>query len=1234
MFRNNNNRQPRRSQRNPPRRAPQPQRNQPRTDAALTRQVQALTSAVQRLVVANARKPAATPRQNPVKQPVQPTQRPMPRPKPRAAVTPKRKPGKRERTALRLQADRVFPIVNDQQATVGYAVALEGQIMKPLHVKGTIDHPLLSTLKFTKSTSFDMEYAPLPASMRSDAFNYTSEHPDGFYSWVHGAVQCTNGRFSIPTGAGGPGDSGRPILDNTGKVVALVLGGANEGTRTSLSVVTWNKSGTASKTTPDDTVEWSAIVTTLCVLGNVTFPCTTPPICFDTSPGDTLGMLEDNVDHPNYYDLMHAVLDCTHLTAARSKRSAPGTNGFRLATPYVGRCSACANGSSCFSPVKIEAAWASPHTPVLKLQLSALFGINAAGKTNSTAMSYVSPSDHQIKTTSISEFSVSTSGPCVVTATRGFYVLAQCPPGDVITASLLGHFCTIEFDHVRPFLGNEEFASAPLHGTRRRCLSYDATSTESDTEITLHRARPQAISSLLSVVNGTVQIDVPANKTVNYECLCDFLYSGFARTTSPLPGCTKVTQCAASLNDETRWVPDTDDFIRHTDHTPRGKVAVPFPLQESECLVPLARAPTLRYSRNAIELTLVTTRRALLTSRQLGADPNSTSEWITTSTRRTLYLPAEGLEYTWGNNDPVRVWPQASAAGNAHGYPHELVAYHYSRAPFFTVTVLVVIVVLLAASSAFCCYKWSSLRSLIRSPYALAPNAAVPLCLTLLCCVRQAKADSYLDATTYLWNNYQPLFWAQLAIPTASIFLLLKCCSLTVAFLAVAGAALPLASAHEHVANVPNSPLLSYKALVDRPGYTPLPVELRVVDSRIQPTTLTHYYTCAYRTKVPSPKVKCCGSLQCGSSPLPDYRCQVFTGVYPFMWGGAQCFCDSENTQMSEAYVDADPSCKADHAVALSTQNPVVRATLLVRVGNTSATVDVYVNGVSPGYTNGAKIIAGPLAAPWSPFADRLIVYKDRVYNYAFPEYGAGTPGSLGDLQLPNLLSKEFFANTGLVLNRPDTSSLHVPYTQVPSGFVAWRDQHLPDLQQTAPYGCSILSNPLQAVNCSVGNIPVSIDIPEAAFTRSYDAPSVSSLKCTAIECVHSAGYGGLFRLDYVGDKPGTCSLHSHNDAVLLKDSLITVNSTGTFTGLFSTSSPEVKFRVSLCSAEAVCRATCKPPLDHASPHPHLTSQTFDSAISSSGWTWLFTLFGGSLSLLTVGACIAVAIVLVNCVRR
>lgn len=1247
MFRNQNSRNgPQRSGRRadqaPSRRQPRPS-NQPGRkrhtqpqNRSLVDQVQALTSAVRRLVVTREPAPAPQRKPRPTNRPANPakrTQAPKPS-QPRAGVL-KSKPGKRERTALRLQADRVFPIVDESKRTVGYAVALEGKIMKPLHVKGTIDHPTLASLKFTKSTSFDMEYAPLPTSMRSDAFAYTSKHPDGFYSWVHGAVQCTNGRFSIPTGAGGPGDSGRPILDNTGKVVAIVLGGANEGSRTALSVVTWNQSGTATRTVPDDTVEWSAVVTAMCFLGNITFPCTAPPFCFTDSPDTTLDVLEAHVDHPNYFDMMYHMLGC-QVSARRAKRQTSLTqNEYRLAAPYAGRCPACATGSECFSPVKIERVWGSPETSSLRIQFSAIAGINAKGTPDPALVTYASPSDHRPISANLSEITVSTGSKCVVTAAYGYFILANCPPGDILTVSLKEHMCTIEYVHSKPDVGYEEFAATPIHGTSMRCMAFNTSRLTSATHLTLHRTKPQSETSLISAVNSTVTITVPTNSTVDYECNCAGAFlSGFLRTTTKIQGCTVANQCIAALTARTRWTPNTDDFIRHTDHSPRGKTHVPYPIEQSLCTVPLARLPAARYSHDSVELTLVTNRRVLLTSRQLGLEPNATAEWINSSTRRTFKLPSEGLEYTWGNNEPIRLWPQGSASGDAHGYPHEAIAYHYSRAPVHTIAILSVLAFVIIASAIFCACKWRSLRSALRSPYALAPNATVPLCLTLLCCVRQAKAATYFEASTYLWDNYPPMFWAQLAIPMASIFLLLKCCSLTFTFLAVAGALLPAISAHEHVANVPNSPLLSYKALVDRPGFSPLPLELKVVSSSIQPTLTRHYVTCRYHTVVPSPKVKCCGTLQCGTSTLPDYRCQAFAGVYPFMWGGAQCFCESENTQLSEVYLQADSSCPEDYASAYSILNPTTQVTLRLTVGTSTSETTVYANGVSPGFAGPAKVLAGPLSTSWSPFDSKVVIYNRQVFNYDFPEYGAGTPGTFGDIQLPALDSKDFYANTGIVLNRPDASSLHVPYTQTPSGFEYWRANRGMDLNKTAPYGCLITPSPLRAVNCSYGFIPVSVDIPDSAFTRIEDVPAVSGLKCQIIDCVHSAGFGGLLRLDFSADRAGSCGLHSHDASALLKDSLIPVNSSGSYVGRFSTASPQAEFEVTLCSARAPCKAPCRPPIEHVAPHPHLASQTFQSSISPTGWAWLFSLLGGGISLTTLGLLAALILSIVNCTRR
>nr|8IHP_C Chain C, Capsid protein [Semliki Forest virus]8IHP_F Chain F, Capsid protein [Semliki Forest virus]8IHP_I Chain I, Capsid protein [Semliki Forest virus]8IHP_L Chain L, Capsid protein [Semliki Forest virus] len=162
--------------------------------------------------------------------------------------------GKRERMCMKIENDCIFEVKHEGKVT-GYACLVGDKVMKPAHVKGVIDNADLAKLAFKKSSKYDLECAQIPVHMRSDASKYTHEKPEGHYNWHHGAVQYSGGRFTIPTGAGKPGDSGRPIFDNKGRVVAIVLGGANEGSRTALSVVTWNKD-MVTRVTPEGSEEW------------------------------------------------------------------------------------------------------------------------------------------------------------------------------------------------------------------------------------------------------------------------------------------------------------------------------------------------------------------------------------------------------------------------------------------------------------------------------------------------------------------------------------------------------------------------------------------------------------------------------------------------------------------------------------------------------------------------------------------------------------------------------------------------------------------------------------------------------------------------------------------------------------------------------------------------------------------------------------------------------------------
>lgn len=1179
--------------------APGPARN------GLATQIQQLTSAVNALVIGQVsrqqqprQRPAPKPRRQPPKQ-----QQPKPKKtknpeKPKKKQPTKPKPGKRQRMALKLEADRLFDVKNEAGEVIGHALAMEGKVMKPLHVKGTIDHPVLSKLKFTKSSAYDMEFAQLPTNMRSEAFSYTSEHPEGFYNWHHGAVQYSGGRFTVPKGAGGKGDSGRPIMDNTGKVVAIVLGGADEGARTALSVVTWNSKGKTIKTTPEGTEEWSAapLVAAMCILGNMTFPCDQPPTCYSREPARALDILEANVDSAAYDDLMRAVLRCT--PSSRAKRSI--TDDFTLTSPYLGTCSYCHHTEPCFSPIKIEQVWDEADDNTIRIQTSAQFGYDQSGAASDKYRIMSLKRDHTVEEGSMDAIKISTSGPCRRLNHKGYFLLAKCPPGDSVTVSISAGdsatSCTLARKIKPKFVGREKYDLPPVHGKKIPCYIYDRLKETSAGYITMHRPGPHAYTTYLEESSGKVYAKPPSGKNVTYECKCGDYKTGTVSARTEITGCTALKQCIAYKSDQTKWVFNSPDLIRHADHTAQGKMHLPFKLVPSTCLVPLAHVPQVVHGFKHISLQLDTDHLTLLTTRRLGEKPEPTSEWIIGKTVRNFSVGRDGFEYIWGNHEPVRVWAQESAPGDPHGWPHEIVQHYYHRHPVYTVMVLVAatLAIVLGVSVASACVCRARRECL--TPYALAPNAVVPTSIALLCCIRPTSAEPFSETMTYLWTNSQPFFWAQLCIPLAAIIVLVRCCSCCLPFLVVAGAYLAKVDAFEHATTVPNVPRIPYKALVERAGYAPLNLEITVMSSELIPSTNLEYVTCKYTTVVPSPKVKCCGTLECSSARHADYNCKVFGGVYPFMWGGAQCFCDSENSQMSEAYVEFSADCAADHAQAVKVHTAALKVGLRVVYGNTTSMLDVYVNGVTPGTSKDLKVIAGPISAAYTPFDHKVIIHKGKVYNYDFPEYGAMKPGAFGDIQATSLTSSDLMANTDIRLLKPSAKNVHVPYTQAASGFEMWKNNSGRPLQETAPFGCQIAVNPLRAIDCAYGNIPISLDIPNAAFVRVSDAPLVSTLKCEVGECVYSADFGGIATLQYSSDREGQCPVHSHSSTATLQESTVHVLQKGGATIHFSTASPQANFIVSLCGKKTTCNAECKPPADHIVNVPHKNDQEIGRA--------------------------------------
>nr|AAG21224.1 polyprotein [Alphavirus HBb17] len=347
------------------------------------------------------------------------------------------------------------------------------------------------------------------------------------------------------------------------------------------------------------------------------------------------------------------------------------------------------------------------------------------------------------------------------------------------------------------------------------------------------------------------------------------------------------------------------------------------------------------------------------------------------------------------------------------------------------------------------------------------------------------------------------------------------------------------------------------------------------------------------------------------------------------MWGGAYWFCDSENTQLSEAYVDRSDVYKHDHASAYKAYTASLKATIRISYGTINQTTEAFVNGEHAVNVGGSKLIFGPISTAWSPFDNKIVVYKDDVYNQDFPPYGSGQPGRFGDIQSRTVESKDLYANTALKLSRPSPGVVHVPYTQTPSGFKYWLKEKGSSLNTKAPFGCKIKTNPVRAMDCAVGSIPVSMDIPDSAFTRVVDAPAVTDLSCQVVVCTHSSDFGGVATLSYKTDKPGKCAVHSHSNVATLQEATVDVKEDGKVTVHFSTASASPAFKVSVCDAKTTCTAACEPPKDHIVPYGASHNNQVFPDMSGTAMTWVQRLASGlgGLALIAV-----VVLVLVTCI--
>nr|QKY67852.1 structural polyprotein [Chikungunya virus] len=1153
----------------------------------------------------------------------------------------KKKPGRRERMCMKIENDCIFEVKHEGKVT-GYACLVGDKVMKPAHVKGTIDNADLAKLAFKRSSKYDLECAQIPVHMKSDASKFTHEKPEGYYNWHHGAVQYSGGRFTIPTGAGKPGDSGRPIFDNKGRVVAIVLGGANEGARTALSVVTWNKD-IVTKITPEGAEEWSLAIPVMCLLANTTFPCSQPPCtpcCYEKEPEETLRMLEDNVMRPGYYQLLQASLTCSPHRQRRSTKD--NFNVYKATRPYLAHCPDCGEGHSCHSPVALERIRNEATDGTLKIQVSLQIGIKTDDSHDWTKLRYM---DNHIPTDAErAGLFVRTSAPCTITGTMGHFILARCPKGETLTVGFtdsrkISHSCTHPFHHDPPVIGREKFHSRPQHGKELPCSTYVQSTAATTEEIEVHMPPDTPDRTLMSQQSGNVKITVNG-QTVRYKCNCGGSNEGLTTTDKVINNC-KVDQCHAAVTNHKKWQYNSPLVPRNAELGDRkGKIHIPFPLANATCRVPKARNPTVTYGKNQVIMLLYPDHPTLLSYRNMGEEPNYQEEWVMHKKEVVLTVPTEGLEVTWGNNEPYKYWPQLSTNGTAHGHPHEIILYYYELYPTMTVVVVSVATFILLSMVGMAAGMCMCARRRCITPYELTPGATVPFLLSLICCIRTAKAATYQEAAIYLWNEQQPLFWLQALIPLAALIVLcnclrlLPCCCKTLAFLAVMSVGAHTVSAYEHVTVIPNTVGVPYKTLVNRPGYSPMVLEMELLSVTLEPTLSLDYITCEYKTVIPSPYLKCCGTAECKDKNLPDYSCKVFTGVYPFMWGGAYCFCDAENTQLSEAHVEKSESCKTEFASAYRAHTASASAKLRVFYQGNNITVTAYANGDHAVTVKDAKFIVGPMSSAWTPFDNKIVVYKGDVYNMDYPPFGAGRPGQFGDIQSRTPESEDVYANTQLVLQRPAAGTVHVPYSQAPSGFKYWLKERGASLQHTAPFGCQIATNPVRAVNCAVGNMPISIDIPEAAFTRVVDAPSLTDMSCEVPACTHSSDFGGVAVIKYAASKKGKCAVHSMTNAVTIREAEIEVEGNSQLQISFSTALASAEFRVQVCSTQVHCAAECHPPKDHIVNYPasHTTLGVQD--ISATAMSWVQKITGGVGLVVAVAALILIVVLCVSFSRH
>ncbi|QEP51830.1 structural protein [Comber alphavirus] len=1171
--------------------------------------------------------------------------------------------------------------IKHEDTHMGWAVMIGSRIYKPAHVQGVIDHPELSKVKFLQARDLDLQVGTVPRSMKK-----LSAKPgplvDGVYSWQRGAISVASGVVVDLSKGGKKGDSGRPILDNEGRVVGLVLGGALSGDEMRLSVIGFDsKKLDAIQLTYPEADRWSAGLVGLlllpavlsCTLDGASFDCAKPSCqacCVEKEPAKALKLLEQNLDDENYWDLLLAVTNCP---TARAKRSVDPDafekrvlSAHQATSTYRSYCPDC-GGHPCLSPLGIDEVVGSGLDRHLRIRVGSQFGVDAAGKAASPDSIRYTARDGSTYSSEHPRLTVSTSSGCEILQAVGHYILADCPAGNSIDirATMAGvrYQCHMQHNHkVVEAYTRERNAGGHLSDKTQKCAKFTTVRrTTSKFLVDVYEPVPVAVpSSQIVKCNGSsCVITVPASSVVVLKKACD----AASNVTETTYNASTTEECTTPRYEDPvvkRTKPHlrTHGLPKHGD-TVKAKIPLPFPTVTADCRLSKARMPRITSYEKHMRLAGKTDYPVRLTTRDLSGTPNTTDMWVEGKYDIDILVPVGGVEIRWGNNEPAAYWSVARyAAGNADAHPWELLVHHSQEHPVYTWVFVGIACAALLLAGCMCCVACRRVRYTLLARSFNPTASYAPSLAGALCCLPGATAETpYLDAVAYLWTNNKVAFGLQFAAPVACLLILTYairhcrlCCKsfLGLRGLLLAGAVLTLAqscTAYEHTVTIPMDPRApQYEAIVSRPGYEPMKLEIGVNFTVVTPTTSLAYWTCQGKTVVEPPHVGCCTSITCPHDlktlrsfipvSIGGEQCEVFTNVYPLLWGAAHCFCSNENTQVSAVAATVSEYCaeEPNRAEALSVHSGTVSAELMFSVGEDKIAVHAYVDGVTSASSQGYKVVAGPISSDYSPFDTKVVRLGTEIYNFDWPPYAAGKAGTFGDIQARSqnyAKPGDLFADMDIQLLQPSNSHVHVAYTNTESGFLRWLQDSPTPLSSVAPHGCKIKAKPLLALDCGVGNVPVSINIPDAKFTRIVQEPQPSALTCKVPSCQYGVDLGGALVITLEGHYAGKCAIHSTTPGITAQAHVADITpGPNTIRSAFTASTPEVSFDIEVCNEHVKCTGTCKPPNEHIKPVKPRVDSDNGAYISTPAMSWA----GGLLTLLLF--IFAASLVIWCCVKQ